>query len=119
MKLDIVGECGLASRKLCGECEGDCDSDRDCKEGKVHPNYTFLHVLKSYFNDHETIIFILQLISGLKCFHREDLEDIKGCSGRGRMAKDYCYKPALELEEEPDVTMSVFSPNSRYIPGKS
>ena len=29
--INYVGECG--GEYLCGECEGDCDSDDDCEEG--------------------------------------------------------------------------------------
>ncbi len=30
--VNYVGECGV-EEYLCGECEGDCDSDVDCEDG--------------------------------------------------------------------------------------
>ncbi len=30
--VNYVGECGVEDY-LCGECEGDCDSDSDCEDG--------------------------------------------------------------------------------------
>ena len=42
-----------------------------------------------------------QCAPGLRCYDREGLENISGCTGRGRIARDYCYRdPSLE-EAEP------------------
>ena len=45
----------------CDVCQGDCDSDADCK-------------------------------SGLRCFQRNGLTPVPGCSGDGAAFFDYCVK---------------------------
>ena len=58
-------------------CEGDCDRDADCAPG-------------------------------LKCFQRDGLEPVPGCSGTGRAAYDYCVYPELNsIAVDPTQTLQV------------
>ena len=58
--LSSYGSKGCGAGK-CDVCQGDCDSDADCK-------------------------------SGLRCFQRNGLTPVPGCSGDGAAFFDYCVK---------------------------
>ena len=64
--VNYVGECEGGGDYLCGECQGDCDSDGDCEEG-------LLCLQRSGF---------------------DDVPGCKGEGGsRDMYGKDICYKP--------------------------
>ena len=107
-------------------CEGDCDYDSDCAgglkcfqrndltpvpgcsgNGKSSYDYCIYPELKGFGFTPPASQLPLQLwegdcdndsdcAGGLKCFQRDDLTPVPGCSGNGRSSYDYCIYPELK-----------------------
>jgi hypothetical protein len=104
-------------------CEGDCDNDSDCAfglncferngltpvpgcsgNGKSNYDYCIYPELKDFGITPPASQLPLQLCEGdcdydsdcaggLKCFYRNDLTPVPGCSGSGISGYDYCISP--------------------------
>ena len=122
-----------------GLCEGDCDNDSDCAAGlKCYQrggltsvpgcsgtgisnyDYCVIPELRSWgWSPSETLGLCegdcdndSDCAPGLKCFQRDGLEAVPGCSGTGVMYQDYCINPELNtIGKEPTNTLQLCEGN--------
>jgi hypothetical protein len=116
-------------------CEGDCDRDSDCAPGLkcferdgLAPvpgcsgtgindyDYCVYPVLNTIGYDPRQTLQVCEgdcdrdsdCATGLKCFKRDALEPVPGCSGAGKRYQDYCVYPELNsIGVTPSQTLQV------------